>query len=460
MLESPSWRHFAAVAGARTVTLVTGKSRPARRLSRRAMLVGASSAVATRALAASGAMFTGPEVVRSSLEAPQPAAADQTPATAESVTVRLLVLGRDESPWRERLEAVAAQRPSIEIRGHSRNPTPTGLSELIDDARTGGVFDVVAGLPGTRLARLAREGLVLALNAWVGGLDLLPGMERLGRHHQARIGLPLSGYPVFGFVNPHALDRAGVTEPGATYQEWLDTARRLTDREHFTYGWGVVADVPEIESVSTSAGGRFWTGSHVAPSDAWQWYADLIHREAVSPPPYAWDGLLGAHSALVEGRIAMTMRSAWVLDDLPSSGAPDAGSWRLVPLPAWDAKRRAVPVAADYVAVASDTEHAEAAADVASLLVTEAWPAPGARGLPAWRPAIEQFAAAKGLQPDDLTEAAAHWRRPSLEVPGAELAQSRLLPAIDDVMASGQPVAARMATLAEELKGLRESAAG
>ncbi len=407
------------------------------------MLRGASSTVAIRALAASGAVFVSQDLHQPSI------------AAAESVAVRLLVLGLNESPWPERVAAVAAQRPDIDLQITHAIPSPSGLAELIAGARRGGEFDLVAGVPGAQLARLAREGLVLALNAWLGGLDLLPAMERLGRHHQARIGLPLSAYPVYGFVNPQALDRAGVTEPGATYQEWLDAARRLTDRERFAYGWGVVADVPEIETVATSSGGRFWTGAHVAPSAGWQWYADLIHREAVSPPPYAWDGLLNAHTALAAGRIAMTLRSAWVLDDLPANGA-----WQLAPLPAWDDRRRAVPVAADYVAVATDARDVEAAVDVASLLVTEAWPAPGARGLPAWRPALQTFAETKGLPLETLTEAAAHWRRPSLEAPGAEIAQARLLPAIDDVMSSGQPVDARMAALAEELQAQRESAAG
>ena len=410
------------------------------------MLRGATSAVAIRALAASGAAFIGQGLHRPSIAGAQ---------SAESLAVRLVVLGHDESPWTERVAAVAERRPEIELLVSHIAPSPSGLAALIASARRGGEFDLVAGLPGAQLSRLAREGLVLALNAWLGGLDLLPGMERLGRHHQARIGLPLSGYPVFGFINPRAFEHAGVSEPGATYAEWLDTARRLTDRERFTYGWGVVADVPEIETVTTSSGGRFWTGAQVAPSAGWQWYADLIHHEAVSPPPYAWDGLLGADRALVDGRIAMTIRSALALDQLPTGG-----DWRLVPLPTWGANRRAVPVAADYVAVATDAEHVEAAADVASLLATEAWPAPGARGLPAWPPALEQFAAAKGLRSADLTEADADWRRPSLDAPGAEIARARLLPAIDDVMSSGQPVEARMTALAEELQALRKSGAG
>ena len=416
-------------------------------MSRRSLLRGAGSAVAVRALAASGAVFASQAVHQPSIAAA---------AEADTATVRLLVLGRDESPWRERVAAVVARRPDIDLQVSHAAPSPSGHADLIAGARRGGAFDLIAGVPGTQLARLAREGLVLALNAWLGGLDLLPAMERLGRHHQARIGLPLGGYPVYAFVNPQALERAGVSEPGATYQEWLETSRRLTDRERFTFGWGVVADVPEIETLATSSGGRFWTGAHVAASAGWQWYADLIHREAVSPPPYAWDGLLNAHTALVEGWVAMTLRSAWVLDDLPRN----AGAWKLVPLPAWENRRRAAPVAADFVAVARDARDVQAAVDVASLLVTEAWPAPGARGLPAWKPALEEFAETKGLPLETLTEAAAHWRRPSLEAPGAEIARARLLPAIDDVMSSGQPVDARMAALADELRNLRESAAG
>ncbi len=427
------------------------------RLTRRAFMAGAGSTVASAVLTASGRAFDKESVDIGSTPA---RLAPARLTTAETTKIRLLVLGRDESPWRERVDTVGLRLPWVDLRASGLDPSPAGLARSIGAARRGGVFDVIAGIPGTPLARLAREGLVQPLNAWIGNLDLLPTMRGLGHHHQALTGLPLSGYPVYGLVNPQTLEHAGVVEPGDTYADWLETSRRLTDRDKFTYGWGVVADLPEIETVARSAGQPFWTGGGVASSDAWQWYADLIHKEAVSPPPHAWDGLLGAHVALAQGQVAMTIRSAWVLDDLATVPRGDMGSWRLVPLPSWAASGRTVPVRADYVAVSSDSAAGDVAADVAETVATDSWLAAGARGIPSWRPALDGVATALGVDVNELTESASTWQRPFLEVPEAELVESRLLPAIDDIMTTGQPVHERLELLAQELTDVNQGGVG
>lgn len=370
---------------------------------------------------------------------------------ATTVPVRLIILGYDEDLWRERVDTVSKKLPWVALDSMLLNASPAGARHLLRLARDHANLDVIAGVPGTTLANLVREGLVRSLGTWIRRLDLLPTMQLLATYDQSLVALPLSGYPVFAVFNPRAFDAAGITEPGETYDDWLDTARRLTDHERYAYGWGVVADTPEIETIVRSSGSTFASGATVTPSSAWQWYADLVHIEGISPPPFAWDGLVGTHAALKEGLIAMTMRSAWILDELSSHEPPKSRFWQLAPLPCWSHKDRVVPVRADYAAVTSNSLVADIASTVAATLATDAWFTPRARGVPAWRPALEQVATSHHLQTHELTESSDNWHRPSLETPEAELTQSLLLPAIDDVMASGEPVRQRMQDLARDL---------
>ena len=99
-----------------------------------------------------------------------------------------------------------------------------------------------------------------------------------------------------------------------------------------------------------SAGGRVWSDDRSRSTldepafvRPWQWYADLIHVERVSPPAEAWDSLMNAHRALEAGRIAMTLRSGWVLDALRRDSAGGEHAWSTVPAAelGWPAAPRA-----------------------------------------------------------------------------------------------------------------------
>lgn len=416
--------------------------------SRRAFTAAALSLITSTALAATGKAFDHEPDGAGALS---PEVVGHQVAMTETVPIRMLLIARDDSTWRNRIKEVGAKLPWVDLQASRFDPSPGGLSRALDTARRRDLVDVFAGIPGASVAALDAEGLLRPLNSLVGTLDLLPAMREVAMHHHAFTGLPLSGYPVYAMVNPRVLNRAGIDDPGGTYREWLETARQLTDRATSTYGWGVVADLPEIETITRSAGDPFWGSEGFSGNYAWQWYADVIHVHGVSPPPHAWDGLLGGHLALAEGHVAMIIRSGWVLDEREQ--APDSARDlpELVPLPAWDDHPRVVPVRADYAAVASNSLVGPHAALVASALATDVWQAPGARGVPAWRPAIQHRAESWHVQPGKLTESSAGWRRPLLETPDAALAAPRLLRATDDVMGRGQSVSDCMQALALEL---------
>ena len=184
---------------------------------------------------------------------------------------------------------------------------------------------------------------------------------------------------------------------------------------------------------------------------AWQWYADLIHVERVSPPLSAWAGLLAAHRALAAGRIAMTLRSGWVLEALVrEAGAPD-GTWRSVALPRWDGAPRQVPVNADYAAVSASTAEPVAAAELAWFLASKALDASNEPGIPAWMPAVETAAEQRRTDPATLLEAREAWTRPALDAPRASEVADALMPVLAAVIARGEPAAAHAPGLAARL---------
>jgi ABC-type glycerol-3-phosphate transport system substrate-binding protein len=268
------------------------------------------------------------------------------------------------------------------------------------------------------------------------------------------------------FVNPRSLERAGISQLGETYPERLDDARRLTDAETHVYGWGVVADLPELETVAGSAGVGVWSKDGRESGldaenfvSAWQWYADLIHVERVSPPCSAWDGLLGGHWALTEGRVAMTLRSHWVHEALVQEAGPEGVTWRTGGVPQWEQAAAAVPVNADYSAVTAQTAQPAAAAELAWFLASEGVQPSSHPGIPAWLPALEQAAEWWQTDASALLASRTAWARPALDLPRAAEVEDALRPVLRAVIARGEPAALHAPGLAARLSEIAQRAA-
>jgi ABC-type glycerol-3-phosphate transport system substrate-binding protein len=190
---------------------------------------------------------------------------------------------------------------------------------------------------------------------------------------------------------------------------------------------------------------------------AWQWYADLIQRELVAPPPSAWDGLLGTHAALLEGRIAMALRSGWLVEALGRLPNRSRSEVRLAPLPSWGKLPRMVPVNAAYAAVAAASEVREDAQDLAVFVASDGRDPARDPGLPAWMPALDRYAAAQGVAAAELTETRAGWSRPALDHSRSFDVADVLMPAVSAVVAGGDAAAQHAARVAARLDELARS---
>ncbi|MDE2920556.1 MAG: hypothetical protein OXR64_12045 [Chloroflexota bacterium] len=352
------------------------------------------------------------EVVVTRFVTPPPTPAARTEPAPEPVKVTLRAaispaLARGGAPDLGALSSSADLKLEVLDRG---GDSP---GRLLARAAAGDLPDLLVGIPGGLLTALemleALAPMDAALSAEHG---FLAEMLALGRRERGLVGLPVSGHSTYLLSSRRRLDLAGVAEVGSTYEALGETARRLTDADTYTYGFGVIAGLPELETVAGSAG-TFPTDE--AAVDAWQWYADQWLRERVSPPPSAWDGQGAAGEAVLDGRVALTVVHGRVLSRLAALPPERRSEWETLALPSWPEAERRVPMAAAFVAAGQgdDGTAADAAVALAGLASTfDAGPA-----TPALTLGLDDAAARLGLAPDSLLEARDAWRMPVVETP-------------------------------------------
>ena len=310
-------------------------------------------------------------------------------------------------------------------------------ARLLARAAAGELPDLLVGIPGGLVTALDSVEALAPMDAALGeDHGFLAEMVALGRRERGLVGLPVSGHPTYLLAGRRRLDQAGVLEVGSSYEALGETARRLTDAETSTYGFGVIAGLPELETVAGSAG--TFPGDEAAV-DAWQWYADQWLREGVSPPPSAWDGQGAAGEAVLEGRVAMTVAHGRALSRLAALLPERRSEWEALPLPSWPEAERRVPMAAAFIAAGQgdDGTAADAAVALAGLAPTfNAGPA-----TPAMTPALDDEAARLGLEVDIVLEARDAWRAPIVETADWQARAVDLDVAVHHSLTLGRPAA-------------------
>lgn len=318
-----------------------------------------------------------------------------------------------------------------------------GPGRLLARAAAGDLPDLLVGIPGSLVTALDTLEALAPMDATLGGEHgFLAEMLALGWRERGLVGLPLGGHSTHLLAGRRRLDLMGVADVGSTYEALGDTARRLTDLETFTFGFGVIAGLPELETVAGSAG-TFPTDE--AALEAWQWYADQWLLERVSPPPSAWDGQGAADEAILDGRVALTVAHGRALSRLAALPPERRSEWETLPLPSWPEAERRVPMAAAFIAAgqSDDGSAADAAVALAGLASTfDAGPA-----TPALTPALDEEAARLGLEPDILLDSRDAWRTPVVETPGWHTRATELDVAVHNSLTLGFPASEVVAEL-------------
>ena len=299
-----------------------------------------------------------------------------------------------------------------------------GQDRLLTRIATGKGPDVLGGVHGSLLARLAASGDLSPLNrSTLLSKGFVPDFLPLGTHDDQILGIPMLAYPVHLLTNPRRLQDSGLQSPGSTYADLEESAKRMTDPTQYLYGFGVVADIPELETVMRAAG-TFGTTSSVT---AWQWYINQWQLHRTSPAPTAWDGVANPVEAITAGKISMALVHGRALRTRAGLSAKIRSACDAAPLVSWATTKPQNPMYATYVAtnVLADP----IARDVAIALASPTKPIPY-KGMPSWEPAFDSAAKHAGLPPELLDRDKVTWTRPLTDTADSKIRTSVLAAAV------------------------------
>ncbi len=239
----------------------------------------------------------------------------------------------------------------------------------------------------------------------------LPGVYRPGEWQGKQYLLPKDYSTVAVYYNKKLFDEAGVPYPqaGWTWQEFLETAQKLTDPAKGQYGVQLPANWSRgFEYWAAAAGGQLISedGTRIqgymdsdAVVEALQFYADLYNKYKVAAPPTDLSAFGGGVDNFETGRAAMRLFGRW-----PQAGYLNNPNLKdalgVVPPPV--GKQSATVIAWAGFGISSASKHK-----------AEAWRflrfMSGPEGANEWAnwglPAVQSVAEAKGIDKDALNGA-------------------------------------------------------
>ena len=349
------------------------------------------------------------------------------------VELRIAVTPRFSNRSTTPIESTATH---AEIKTEIIEGGPAGLERLKTLAVVGNLPDLLVGIPGNTMFSLDAIAPLSPLDrALDTNHDFLDEMLALGQHNGRLLGIPMSAYPTYLFFSRQRFARAGVSTTSFTFPELEEAARQLTDRERHEYGFGVVAGLPELETVARSAG-RFPKSNQALY--AWQWYIDQWQKSRTSPPPSTWDGCGDPGHALIRGHVATMIVHGRALDRLTQIPTEARADWGIAQMPAWPNLKRHIPMHAAFVAAPGPTpEHV--AVQLAAELAGTTYPHTLSYGTPAWIPALAAAAGSAGIDLQHLLEARSTWVRPMTETATWRTRTAALDAAVHSSLTHGQP---------------------
>ena len=205
----------------------------------------------------------------------------------------------------------------------------------------------------------------IELSTAVDPEDYVEAFLTSAMHEGSIYGLPIDAETTGLFYRTDLFAEAGITEPPATWDDFLAAAKKLTIPEKKQYGFILFA--PEAayywypwlwqaggELLSQDGQDVLWDSE--AGKRAAEFYVGL--RE-YSPPDYynsnSWDGRV----AFAEGKVAMYVAGAWFAGTLQNEYPDLNGKWATAPLP--KDKQCATTIAGDTLVIFRASKHPDAA---------------------------------------------------------------------------------------------------
>lgn len=183
-------------------------------------------------------------------------------------------------------------------------------------------------------------------------------------------GLPLDSGPMALFYNKTVFDKAGVTEPPATMEEYYEAAKKIHALGPDYYITADSGEPAPEELMMWAAGGTPFQvdGENLTidlvddegVQDFVDWWQKLVDEDLIDTKSGRWSDDW-AH-ALNDGKIASLTIGAWMTSMIDDNAPDTVGQWRVAKTPAFDADH---PVNAEdggsTLAIMASSDKAEAA---------------------------------------------------------------------------------------------------
>jgi multiple sugar transport system substrate-binding protein len=185
------------------------------------------------------------------------------------------------------------------------------------------------------------------------------------QYEESWYGLPFDGETTGLFYRTDLFDQAGVDGPPKTWDEFEETAAKLTDKAKKQYGYILFATEAAYYWYPWlwQAGGDVLTedGQVAFTSEEARTAAEFyVGLREYSPPDYLNSNSYDGRVAFAQGKVAMYMAGSWFAGTLTGEYPKIKGKWATAPLPEGD-EGCATTIAGDNLVVFENSPNKDAA---------------------------------------------------------------------------------------------------
>lgn len=276
-------------------------------------------------------------------------ASDSDSAKTSGEKSQIVFWGWDSgNSMKEIIADFESKNPDITVKFNNTGTaadTSTALQNAI--AAGNGAPDVVMLEDPTVTQFAVSEGLVSLSDYGADDLkdDFAAGPWNKIQYNGNPYALPIDSGPEMFFYNKAVFDKAGITEPPTTWNEYYEDAKKVrATGAYMTNVSGSSNDYQPFTAQAWQAGAEPWKidGTNITINmtndEGMKRYIDfqqkLIDEDLIDTKTSNWSD--DWNHGLNDGSIASLTIGAWMPINL-KSGAPDQkGNWRVAPLPQWN----------------------------------------------------------------------------------------------------------------------------
>jgi multiple sugar transport system substrate-binding protein len=291
------------------------------------------------------------------------------PEPEEPVTITFSSWVGNEPTMQKMAKEFQKQHPNITVKFQNVPAEQSGQKLTAQIA--GGNPPDTAFVDASTVAGFAARNALVNLNNYISRSDVVDpddyvdAFKTFTTYEDSLYGLPFDGESTGMFYRTDLFEEAGISGPPTTWEEFEETAAKLTKPEEKQYGYILFA--PESAYYwypwLWQAGGELLNedGQVAFDSDVAEEAAEFyVGLTEYSPPDYLNSNSYDGRVAFANGQVAMYMAGAWFAGVLDGEFPKLKGKWAAAPLPEGEAGC-ATTIAGDALVVFADSENQDAA---------------------------------------------------------------------------------------------------